>query len=126
MFALRLIMRILIHGYGANTGLLLNFNANSLKKRKSGLIICLLYRAKLLCSNNFLFFNEVGVLRNMFVSKVIHFGFLKNILKSLMNNVYISILHFVIMFITLIFHISIMTPDSLSIKYKTSLIPNFN
>ena len=49
-------------------GLLLNFNANCPKKWKSGLILCLLYRAKLICSNNFLFFNEVGVLRNMFVS----------------------------------------------------------
>ena len=44
------------------------YNANCPKKWKSVLILCLLYRAKLICSNNILFFNEVGVLKNMFVS----------------------------------------------------------
>ena len=51
-----------------HTGLLLNYNANCPKKWKSRLILCLSYRDKLICSNNFIFFNEVGVLRNMFVS----------------------------------------------------------
>ena len=49
-------------------GLLLNYNANFPKKWKSGLILCLLYRAKLICSDSFLFFNIVGVLGNMFAS----------------------------------------------------------
>ena len=39
----------------AHTGVLLNYNANCPKKWKSGLILCLLYRAELICSNNFLF-----------------------------------------------------------------------
>ena len=51
-----------------HTGLLLNCNATCPKKWKSGLISCLLYTAKLICSNNFLFLNEVGMLRNMFAS----------------------------------------------------------
>ena len=51
-----------------HTGLLLNYNAYCPKKWKSGLISCLLYRAKLICSNNLLFLNEVGLLRNMFAS----------------------------------------------------------
>ena len=38
-----------------HTDLLLNYNANCPKNWKSGLISCLLYRAKLICSNNFLF-----------------------------------------------------------------------
>ena len=38
------------------------------KKRKSGLILCLLHRAQLLCTNSSLFLNEVWVL-NMFVSQ---------------------------------------------------------
>ena len=47
-----------------HTGLLLNYNAYCPKKWKSGLISCLLHRAKLICSNNLLFLNEVGLLRN--------------------------------------------------------------
>ena len=50
------------------TGLLLNYNSNCPRKWKSGFILCLLDRAKLICSNIFLLFNEVGVVRNMFVS----------------------------------------------------------
>ena len=45
-----------------HTGLFLNFNVNC-PKWKSRLILCLLHKVK----NNFLFFNKVGVLRNMFV-----------------------------------------------------------
>ena len=50
-----------------HTGLLLNYNAYCPKKWKSGLISCLLHRAKLICSNNLLFLNEVGLLRNVCV-----------------------------------------------------------
>ena len=39
-----------------HTGLLLNYNTNCSEKWKSRLILCLLYRAKLICSNNLLFF----------------------------------------------------------------------
>ena len=49
------------------TSLLSNYNVNCFKIWKSRLIFCLLYRAKLICSNSFLFFYEVGVLKNIFV-----------------------------------------------------------
>ena len=42
-----------------NTNLFLNFNAMCPTKWKSGLIFCLLNRAKSICSSNFLFDNEV-------------------------------------------------------------------
>ena len=43
---------------------------------------CLLYRAKLICSNNFLFLNEVGLLRNMFASNGYPIWFLEKCLKK--------------------------------------------
>ena len=65
-----------------HTGLLLNYNANCPKKWKSGLISCLLYKAKLICSNNFLFLNEVGLLRNMFASNGSPIWFFEKCLKK--------------------------------------------
>ena len=41
------------------TGLLLNFNANCSQTWKSSLIMCLLHRAKKICSNDFLYKQEV-------------------------------------------------------------------
>ena len=38
------------------TDFLLNYNANCPKKLKSELILCLLYRAKLICSKSFFIF----------------------------------------------------------------------
>ena len=49
-----------------NTGLLLNFNAFCPMKWKSGLILCLLHRAKVICSSTFFFNEEVDKLRLMF------------------------------------------------------------
>ena len=46
--------------------LLLNFNAICPINRKSGLIICLLNRAKIICSTTALFQKEVKELRSMF------------------------------------------------------------
>ena len=100
------------------TALLLNYNANCPKKWKSRLILCLLYRAKLIFSNNILYFNEVDVLRNLFVSNVTHFHLLKNVSKILLQNFYISILHVMIMLIILTFQNLAMPQDSLSINYK--------
>ena len=65
-----------------HTGLLLNYNAYCPKKWKSGLISCLLYRAKLICSNNLLFLNEVGLLRNMFASNGYPIWFFEKCLKK--------------------------------------------
>ena len=42
-----------------NTGLPLNFNANCPQTWKSSLIMCLLHRAKKICSNDFLYKQEV-------------------------------------------------------------------
>lgn len=49
-----------------DTGLLLNFNAFCPSRWKSGLILCLLHRAKMICSNDNLFLNEVNKLRSIF------------------------------------------------------------
>ena len=65
-----------------HTGLFLNYNAYCPKKWKSGLISCLLYRAKLICSNNLLFLNKVGLLRNMFASNGYPIWFFEKCLKK--------------------------------------------
>ena len=44
-----------------NTGLLLNFYAFCPQKWKSGLILCLLHRAKLICSSKMLFNWEINI-----------------------------------------------------------------
>ena len=50
-----------------NTGLLLNFNAFCPSRWKSGLILCMLQpRAKMICSIDSLFLNEVNILRSIF------------------------------------------------------------
>ena len=59
----------------SNTGLLLNFNAFCPKIWKKGLISCLLNRAKITCSTDYLFQKEVTYLKNLFYSNgyPIHF-----------------------------------------------------
>ena len=49
-----------------HTNVLLNFFALSTKRWKTGLIYCLLHRAKTICTNINLFNNEVTKLREMF------------------------------------------------------------
>ena len=49
-----------------NTGLLLNSNAVCPDKLKSGLILCLLHRAKLISSLKLLFNREINNLKKMF------------------------------------------------------------
>ena len=51
-----------------STGLFLNFDAICPLKWKSGLIMCMLHRAKLICSNDNLFFAEVNKLRSLFLA----------------------------------------------------------
>ena len=53
----------------SNTGLVLNYHANCPNVRKSGLILYLLDRAKLICKNAMLFNNEVKNLLRMFLRK---------------------------------------------------------
>ena len=59
----------------SNTGLLLNFNAFCPRIWKKGLILCLLNRAKITCSTDYLFQKEVAYLKNLFYSNgyPIHF-----------------------------------------------------
>lgn len=49
-----------------NTGLCLNFNSVCPSKWKSGLILCLLSRAREICSSNLLLNEEINKLKNMF------------------------------------------------------------
>ena len=51
-----------------NTGLFLNFAAICPIKWKSGLVFCMLHRAKLICSSDWLFFKEVEILKSLFLS----------------------------------------------------------
>lgn len=51
-----------------HTGLFLNFNSMCPKTWKSGLIMCLLHRAKVICSENDLFVKEVEKLKKLFNS----------------------------------------------------------
>ena len=51
-----------------NTNLSLNFNAMFPTRWESGLIFCLLNRAKRICSSNFSFDNEVKLLKSVFLN----------------------------------------------------------
>jgi len=64
-----------------HTGLLLNYNALCPIKWKSGLILCLLNRAKSICSTRFLFNKEVFKLRQMFASNGYPNSFFNKILN---------------------------------------------
>ena len=50
----------------SNTGLFFNFAAVYPFRWKSGLVFCMLHRAKLICSNNSLFFKEVEIFNSYF------------------------------------------------------------
>ena len=51
-----------------NTGVFLNFSAICPQNWKTGLIFCLLHRAKIICSSNFAFWNEVKILKSKFLA----------------------------------------------------------
>ena len=57
-----------------NTGLLLNFNALCSNTWKSGLIMCLLHRAKKICSSTELYAQELKRLRHIFATMDILIG----------------------------------------------------
>ena len=50
-----------------NTGLFLNFKAVCPQNWKSGLISCMLHRAKTICSNDTLFLKKVNQLKSLFL-----------------------------------------------------------
>ena len=62
--------------------LFLNFNAICFTKWKSGLIFCLFNRAKRICSANFLFDNEVILLKSVFLSNGCPNWFFDKVLKQ--------------------------------------------
>ena len=70
-----------------NTGLLLNFNAFCPQKWKSGLILCLLYRAKLICSSKMLFNREINNLRKMFCLNGYPCWFFNKVLNKFVSNI---------------------------------------
>ena len=65
-----------------NTGLLLNFNSICPTNWKSGLLMCLLHRAKNICSTYNLYLQEVKCLRNIFSSNNYPDWFLDKIIKK--------------------------------------------
>ena len=68
------------------TGLFLNFDAICPLKWKSGLTMCMLHRAKLICSNDNLFFAEVNKLRSLFLANNYTNNFFNEILKQFLDS----------------------------------------
>ena len=69
----------------SNTGLLLNFNAFCPNIWKKGLILCLLNRAKIICSTDYLFQKEVAYLKNVFYSNGYPISFFNKVLCQFQN-----------------------------------------
>ena len=69
-----------------HTNLLLNFNAICLVNWKSGLVICLLNRAKIMCSTAALFQKEVKELRSMFQENGYPKSYFDKIFKRFLQN----------------------------------------
>ena len=65
-----------------NTGLLLNFNALCPNNWKSGLIMCLLHRAKKICSSTELYVQELKRLRHIFRNNGYPDWFINNTIKK--------------------------------------------
>ena len=63
-----------------NTGVILDYNAICPKSWKTGLIMCLLKRAKTICSNNMLYNKEVCKLRSIFLKNSYPNWFFENAL----------------------------------------------
>ena len=69
------------------TGLLLNFIAFCPQKWKSDLILCLLHRAKLICSSKMLFNREINNLRKMFCLNGYPYWFFIKVLNKFVSNI---------------------------------------
>ena len=69
-----------------NTGLLLNFNANCPQTWKSSLIMCLLHRAKKICSNDFLYKQEVKKLCSLFQKNYYPISFINKVIEKFNGN----------------------------------------
>ena len=69
----------------AHPGLFLNFNAAYPVKWKFGLILCMLHRAKSICSGKNIFFNEVTKSKSFFLSNYYPATLFDNGLKHFLN-----------------------------------------
>ena len=69
-----------------NTGVLLNFNAICPTSWKTGLITCLLHRAKFVCSNSELYTREVKKLCKIFQNNGYPNWFINNVIKKFEEN----------------------------------------
>ena len=69
----------------SNTGLLLNFNAFCPQIWKKGPILCLLNRAKITCSTDYLFQKKVAYLKNLFYNNGYSIPFFNKILCQFQN-----------------------------------------
>ena len=65
-----------------HTGVFLNFYAMAPSAWKRGVIMCLLYRAKMICSSVSLFNTEVGALRDMFFRNSYSSKFFDSVLST--------------------------------------------
>ena len=75
-----------IYRKSTHTGVFLNFLASAPTAWKKGLIMCLLHRTKLICSNVTLFNAEVDNLRKMFISNSYPVSFFNNVLSNFIDN----------------------------------------
>ena len=70
----------------SSTGLFLNFDAICPLKWKSSLIRCMLHCAKMICSNDNLFFAEVNKLRSLFLANNYRNNFFNKIVKQFLDS----------------------------------------
>ena len=64
-----------------HTGVFLNFLAVAPLAWKKGLILCLLHRAKMICSSTAMFYSEVSNLREMFIANTYPVKFIDNVIN---------------------------------------------
>ena len=64
-----------------HTGVFLNFLAVAPLAWKKGLILCLLHRAKMICSSTAMFYSEVSNLREMFIANTYPVKFTDNVIN---------------------------------------------
>ena len=71
-----------VYRKSTHTGVFLNFKSIVPTAWKKGVILCLLYRAKVICSSISLFDAEINNLRKMFVSNAYPVSFFDNVVSS--------------------------------------------
>ena len=73
-----------------HTGVFLNFLAYAPTAWKKGVILCLLHRAKMICSSVSLFIAEIDNLRKMFISNSYSLKFFNDMLTNFLNRLNVS------------------------------------